>query len=387
MVWWAFAGCFHAGLHVRGGDLVGPGSVALEADGAPLTVAPATVEVRGEDVTATFGARQMLHPIFALFVPAYSVGLGARVGLLPGLEATANVGALELTGGLRTRLAHRVALSASGGAYPTVFPPRWNPRGTLTVDASAGAARLSLGASVGQQTYVAPAPERLTRPCGSFGQAGCGEYSPMASIEASRPELRVVGGLGFEVPVRGDPDEVAGVTVALAPWLVAAPLGPADLRVTAPARGPARDLRAAFGGSLVVGLRWGPWGPRERVAEDPGPPPGPPSGEGLWTTVSGDGTDTGSWRGGKEDGPFVWVAGDGSRWERSYRRGRLHGLAARWEQGALVEIGRYRHGHQRGWWSGWYPSGAPRYRGVFTASQTGPWTSWDESGAVTFHRP
>lgn len=391
-MWWVIAGCFHAGLHVPGGDLVPPGTLGLRADGTPLTVAPAAVDLGGDTVRATFGARSMVHPMMALFLPPYAVGGGLRLGVARGLEATVDLGAQEVAGGLRVALAPRVALSASGGIYPSWFPAAPNPRGTLTVDASVGRARASLGGSVGEQVYAGFVPARLLTPCGSFGEPGCGEYAPPPAILASRTEVRLLGALGVEVPVDGDDDEVAGVTLAVVPWLTLATLGPDTLsagRVAGP--GPS-DFRATGGASAVVALAWGPWSTRSegRWWLDEDQLRGPPSGEGPWTEVFDDGgTDEGPWRRGRRHGAFVSRWPDGTtRWARGYRRGALHGWSERYgADGTLLEVGAYRHGRQRGPWRGWYPDGSPRYDGVFRPDGQGRWVSWAEDGTETLRRP
>lgn len=263
-MWWTLAACFHAGLHVRGGDVLERGQVGLEADGTPLTVAPAQVDLGDDTVSATFGARQMLHPMMALFVPPYSVGGGLRAGLGRGWELTADLALQEATVGARVALAEHVALSAAGGVYPTEFPIRANPGGTVTLDATTGPLRWSLGARVGQQPYVGFLPARAWPGCGSFGEPGCGEYSPVPSIEAVRTEVRAIGAIGVTAPFRSaDDDEPQALTIALAPW-VTAWAADADPRVRGPVVRGVHDFRASVGGSVWVGLEWGPFGPRAR---------------------------------------------------------------------------------------------------------------------------
>jgi hypothetical protein len=284
-------------------------------------------------------------------------------------------------------LADHVALSASGGVYPSWFPLAANPRGTLTLDASVQQLRVQLGASVGEQVYVGFAPERWTADCGSFGADGCGEYLPGPAITARRTEVRAVGALGVAIPVRDGEDGPSVVHLALAPWVTLATPGTSSVELDR-GIGAVRDFQATAGGSVLVGLAWGPFSPKKRdrwwLEEDR--LRGPPGGDGPWTEVNEDGsTDEGTWKNGKRHGAFTSRGADGSvQWQRSYLRGKIHGPAQQWfPDGSLEAEGRYRGGRQVGPWRGFYASGQPRYVGTYRSSGQGPWCSWDEEGRET----
>lgn len=270
-------GCFVAGIRPRPGEILREGEFRFGGTCNVATVATGTVKLAdGRQQYGYSGFRSMIHPIAWMGFYMYNSTLDFGYAPTSWLELDWSAGYQELGMDLRTPLLSQrsgdpVSLAASAGVWYRPFmdyTQAWYRAGAdFSVDLSTTWRWVvNLQASWGPESQSMLPEERFKNDCGSFGQEGCGEYSPAPTFDMLRNELRTTASLGFEVLIppscyNGGPwpceDGYSGtplyLTFAASPYWVAYAASP-DLECTGCSYNTLTGFSSNWGLSLLVSL-------------------------------------------------------------------------------------------------------------------------------------